>query len=59
MAFNTKKCKVMHCGRQNQQAEYRMDGHVLERTEEERDIGVIVASNMKLAAQCARATKTA
>jgi hypothetical protein len=59
MAFNTSKCKVMHCGRQNQQAAYTMDGQVLERTEEERDIGVLVASNMKPAAQCAKAAKTA
>jgi hypothetical protein len=59
MAFNTSKCKVIHCGRQNQQAAYTMDGQVLERTEEERDIGVMVASNMKLDAQCAKAAKTA
>ncbi len=34
MAFNTKKCKVMHIGRHNQRQEYTMGGQVLDTTEE-------------------------
>ena len=57
MAFNIQKCKVMHVGRQNSRAEYRMGGVALASTEE-RDIGVQITSNLKPAAQCAKAAKT-
>jgi hypothetical protein len=59
MEFNIKKCKVMHFGAANRRQQYTMDGHVLEETREERDIGVIVSNDLKPAAQCARAAKTA
>jgi hypothetical protein len=59
MEFNTAKCKVMYCGRRNEKAEYRMGGQILESTDQERDIGVLVSKDMKPAAQCARAAKTA
>ena len=42
MAFNTKKCKVMHMGRSNGKHQYVMGSKALEGTEEERDIGVMV-----------------
>ena len=44
MAFNIKKCKVMHVGRGNPQNLYNMEGHQLEVTEVERDIGVMVTN---------------
>ena len=59
MAFNTKKCKVMHMGRNNPNHQFVMCGHVLDSTEEERDIGVTVSSDMKPSAQCAKAARTA
>ena len=59
MVFNVGKCKVMHMGHHNPAFSYTMNGHVLEETKEERDIGVIVSSNMKPTAQCLRAAKTA
>ena len=40
MAFNVKKCKVMHLGFNNQGQVYSMGGQALEETTEERDIGV-------------------
>jgi hypothetical protein len=43
MEFNIKKCKVMPFGAANRRQQYMMDGHVLEETREERDIGVIVS----------------
>jgi hypothetical protein len=59
MVFNVAKCKVMHMGHHNPAFNYTMNGHVLEETKEERDIGVIVSANMKPTAQCMRAAKTA
>jgi hypothetical protein len=59
MAFNVKKCKVMHIGRANVKSDYEMGGMVLEKTREEKDLGVAVADTLKPAAQCAKAAKTA
>jgi len=59
MAFNVKKCKVMHVGRNNVKRDYVMGGQVLDDTVEERDIGVLVSANLKPAAQCAKAARTA
>ena len=59
MAFNIKKCKVMHVGRGNPQNLYNMEGHQLEVTEVERDIGVMVTNTLKPSAQCAKAARTA
>ncbi len=59
MLFNVKKCKVMHLGHNNPKHVYTMLGQALETTEEERDVGVLMASNLKPAAQCAKAAQTA
>jgi Reverse transcriptase (RNA-dependent DNA polymerase)/Endonuclease-reverse transcriptase len=59
MEFNSKKCKVMHFGSGNPQYQYQMAGHVLERTAEEKDVGVTIAQNLKPGAQCCRAARTA
>ena len=55
MSFNVSKCKVMHVGRNNQEYEYTMRGQKLEKTDEERDIGVMVTKNLKPSAQCEKA----
>jgi hypothetical protein len=55
MSFNLDKCKVMHVGAHNPGYEYFMRGVKLGTTEEERDIGVTVSSNLKPAAQCSKA----
>jgi len=59
MQFNVSKCKVMHMGHANPKFSYSMNGQELEETEEERDIGVVISSNMKPSAQCAVAARTA
>jgi hypothetical protein len=59
MAFNVKKCKIMHMGRNSLKSEYTMSGEQLEVTKEERDIGVTITSNLKPAAQCAKAARAA
>ena len=59
MEFNVEKCKVMHVGRRNLKVTYNMEGRDLEETELEKDLGVLVADNLKPSAQCAKAAKKA
>jgi hypothetical protein len=59
MLFNVEKCKVMHMGYNNRQAEYRMDEGGLQAICEELDLGVVVQSNLKCAGQCAKVVKAA
>ena len=59
MEFNVKKCKVMHLGHNNKRFTYEMNGERLEVTEEERDIGVNMCSNLKPSQQCKKAARTA
>ncbi len=59
MEFNVSKCKVMHMGHANQKHDYYMDGQQLEKSEEERDIGMMITSSLKPSAQCAKASRTA
>ena len=59
MQFNTAKCHVMHVGRNNPKHVYNMGGTILEQTEAERDIGVIVTNNLKPSQQCKKAAQTA
>ena len=59
MQFNVKKCKVMYVGHGNIKQPYVMNGHVLEETSEERDVGVVVSNTLKPGPQCARAARTA
>ena len=59
MAFNVKKCKVLHVGRKNPQAVYTMNGMNLEPSVEEKDIGVKVCSSLKPSTQCREAAQRA
>ena len=59
MEFNTRKCKVMHIGRNNLLVDYSMRGEVLEVIEEEKDLGVLVSSDLKVGSQCVKASKVA
>ena len=49
----------MHFGRNNPRHDYTMNGRLLEKTEEERDLGVVTMASTKPAAQCAKAAQTA
>jgi hypothetical protein len=49
----------MHIGKHNPRHQYTMGGHVLDTTEEERDIGVQMSSNLKPGGQCGKAAMTA
>jgi hypothetical protein len=57
--FNFSKCKVMHVGKKNPRYEYFMRGTQVSTTEEERDVGVLISSNLKPSAQCSKAACTA
>ena len=64
MEFNAKKCKVMHLGRKNITSTYTMNGYapagtVLQQTEEEKDVGVLISNSLKPAAQCRAAARKA
>lgn len=57
MKFNTDKCKVMHIGAQNLEAQYFMEGNKLEKVSEEKDLGVIISRDFKVSKQCTEAAK--
>ncbi len=59
MSFNVKKCKILHIGNNNPRHKYRMNGIELDETDQEKDIGVIISSNLKPAKQCQKAAATA
>ena len=59
MSFNTEKCHVLHMGRTNGGWNYTLNGQVLAKVETERDIGVLVSSNLKMSEQCHKAANTA
>jgi len=55
MLFNVLKCKTMHFGKKNCCHDYQMNGVTLESVEEEKDLGVIITSDLKVSSQCAQA----
>ena len=59
MLFNMDKCHVIHLGRQNKQFGHLWGGGDLMETCAEKDVGVMVTSNLKPSEQCARAAKKA
>ena len=54
MRFNTDKCHVLHIGRTNGRWDY-----TLAKVESERDIGVLVSTNLKTSEQCYKAANIA
>ena len=59
MPFNNSKCKVMHVGYRNPRSQYSLQGTVLESTETEKDLGVVISSDLKFSKQCIEAEKKA
>ena len=57
MSFNLEKCKIMHVGKNNKRDKFEMGGRQLGEVDEEKDLGVVVTSDMKVARQCAIAAK--
>ena len=46
MTFNPSKCHVMHYGKSNRKFLYHLNGCLLDNVEEEKDLGVIIPSNL-------------
>ena len=57
MEFNLDKCKVMHFGYDNRRKNYNMKGKNLQKVEEEKDLRVIISSDLKVAVQCGAAAR--
>ena len=58
MNFNPDKCKIMHIGNENKLFdEYAIGGHMLEKVEEEKDLGVIINDKFKVDKQCTMVAK--
>ena len=47
LTFNSNKCKTMHIGRSNQQVNYQLNESRLNKSTQEKDLGIIVASDLK------------
>jgi hypothetical protein len=59
MCFNVDKCKIIHTGAKNRQFEYTINGKNLEAVKNERDLGVIIQSNLKPSMHCAEIARKA
>ena len=59
LLFNVGKCKIMHLGGNNKRFSYSMDGVRLEEVEVEKDVGVLVADNLRPSKQCSAAAAKA
>ena len=57
MEFNVAKCKVPHAGRTNRMKEYAMEGKIIEKVQEEKDLGEMVHNAMNGSGQVAEAVK--
>jgi len=59
MRFNKGKCSVLHLGRNNCMHQYRLWAHLLERSSEVKDLGVLVDNRLAMNQQCALVAKKA
>ena len=59
MKFNVNQSTVMHCGRLNRNIDYKLYGEKVRVTESEKDLEVIVNSDLKFKDQVASAAKKA
>jgi len=55
MEFSVSKFKVMHFGKSNIRCRYTMDNQPVEMVDGEKDLGVVVSSDLKTAANCKEA----
>ena len=59
MKFNINKCKVLNVGRGNPHNKYTLNQEELESSEYEKDLGVIINSDLRLRKQCLEARNKA
>ena len=51
MKFNEEMCKVLHCGRNNKDHTYQINGRDLENVQIEKDLRILVSENLKFQEQ--------
>ena len=59
LPFNASKCKVIHLGRKNPNRTYDLNDVILEVSDHEKDLGVIIDDNLKFRTHAAAAIKKA
>ena len=59
MQFNVNKCKVLHIGSNNDHAHYQMNGEILEAVRIEKDLGILISSDLKPSKHCSEVVKKA
>ncbi len=59
MPFNLDKCKVMHIGQGNCRTSYSLLGRDIATTDLEKDLGVLISSDLKFSKQCIEVEKKA
>ena len=57
LPFNAKKCKVMHVGSKNPNRAYKLNDMILDASDHEKDLGVIIDDSLKFRTHVAAAIK--